>query len=90
MLEKRWEYNEEVHHLFINFMKAYVSVRKEVLYKIYIEFGIPRKLVSLIKASVTETYSKVRLGKNVSDRFRIGNRLKQGDALSPLLFNFAL
>jgi len=40
--------------------------------------------------SLTETYSRVRVGKNVSDRFPIRNSLKQGDALSPMLFNFAL
>ena len=40
--------------------------------------------------SLTETYSRVRVGKNVYDRFPIRNGLKQGDALSPLLFNFAL
>ena len=39
--------------------------------------------------SVTETYSRVRVGKNLSDMFPIRNGLKQGDALSPLLFNFA-
>jgi len=43
--EKKWEYNEEVHQLFIVFKKAYDSVRREVLYKIPIEFGIPKKLV---------------------------------------------
>jgi hypothetical protein len=32
----------------------------------------------------------VRIGKNLSDKFTIENVLKQGDALSPLLFNFAL
>jgi hypothetical protein len=36
------------------------------------------------------TYSEVCTGKNVSDAFLIQNSLKQGDALSPLLFNFAL
>jgi len=39
---------------------------------------------------LTETYSRVRVGKNLSDMFPIRNGLKQGDALSPLLFNFAL
>ena len=37
-----------------------------------------------------ETYSRVRVGKNLSDVFPTKNGLKQGDALSPLLFNFAL
>ena len=85
-----WEYNEPVHQLFIDFNKAYDSVRREVLYKTLIEFDIRRKLVRLIKMSLTETYSTVRVGKNVSDRFPIRNGLKQGDALSPMLFNFAL
>ena len=40
--------------------------------------------------SLTETYSRFRVGKNVSDRFPIRNGLKQGDALKPFLFNFAL
>ena len=40
--------------------------------------------------SLTETYGRVRVGKNVSDRLPIRNGLKQGDALTSLLFNFAL
>jgi hypothetical protein len=32
----------------------------------------------------------LRIGKHLSDSFPIQNGLKQGDALSPLLFNFAL
>jgi hypothetical protein len=35
-------------------------------------------------------YSKVRIGKQLSDHFAIKKCLKQADALSPLLFNFAL
>jgi len=40
--------------------------------------------------SLTETYSTVQVGKNVSDRFSIRSGLKQGDALSPMLLNSAL
>ena len=86
ILQKKWEYKEEDHQLFIDFNKTYDSVRREILYKILIEYGVPRKIVRLIMISLTETYSKVRVGKNVSERFPIRTGLKQRDALSPLLF----
>ena len=54
------------------------------------EFGILLKLVRLIKMCLTETYSGFRIGNNLFDMFPIRNDLKQGDALSSLLFNFAL
>jgi len=47
--ENKWQYNETVRTLFIDFWKAYDSVRSEVLYNILIEFGIPMKLVRLVK-----------------------------------------
>jgi hypothetical protein len=79
-----------VHQLFIDFKKAYDSIKREVLYNILVEFGIPKKLVRLIKMCLNETYSKVRIGKLLSDTFPIQNGVKQGDALASLLFNFAL
>jgi hypothetical protein len=48
------------------------------------------ELVQLIKICLYETYSKVSIGIHFFDSFPIQNGLKQGDALSPLLFNFAL
>ena len=60
------------------------------MFNILIAFGIPTKLVRLIIMCLKETYSRVRVGKDLSDIFRIRNDLKQGDAISPLLFNFAL
>jgi len=89
ILEKKWEYNEAVHQLFIEFKKACNSVRREGLYNILIELGIPMKLVRLIKMCLIETYSRVRVSKNLSEMFPIRNGFIQGDALSPLLFNFA-
>ena len=74
-----------MHQLFIDFKKAYDSVRREVLYNILIEFGITMKLARLLKMCLTETYmySRVRVGKHLYDMFPIRNGLKQGDALSP-------
>jgi sorting nexin-29 len=60
------------------------------LYNILIEFGIPIKLVTSIKMCLSKTYSRVQVGKHLPDTFPIKNGLKQGDALSPLRFNFAL
>jgi hypothetical protein len=64
-LRKKWEYNGAVHQLFIDFKKDYDSVRREALYNILIAFDIPKKLVRLVKMCLTETYSRVRVGKNL-------------------------
>jgi hypothetical protein len=79
-----------VHQLLIDFNKAYNSVNGEVLYNILLEFGTPNKLVRLIKMCLNETYSKVNICKLLSGTFPVQNGLKQGDAPSPLLFNFSL
>jgi methionine aminopeptidase len=57
-----------------------------MLFKIVLEFGIHMKLIRLIKMCLNDTYSRVWVGKSLSD---IRNGLKQGDALPPLLLNFA-
>jgi hypothetical protein len=87
--EKR-ECNGTVHQLFIDFKKAYDLLRKKVFYNIRIKFGIPRKLVRLIKICLNEAYTIVRIDKNLSNKFPIQNDLKKWEAFSPLLFNFAL
>ena len=49
ILEEKMRKNEAVPQLFIDFKKAYDSVRREVLYKIVVEFGIPTRLLRLTK-----------------------------------------
>jgi hypothetical protein len=39
---------------------------------------------------MNETYSRARVDRHLSDLFPIKDGFRKGDALSPLLFNFAL
>jgi hypothetical protein len=58
ILEKKWEYNGTVHQLFIDFKEAYDLVKREVLYNILLENGVPKKLVRLIKMCLNESVAK--------------------------------
>jgi hypothetical protein len=58
ILEKKWEYNGTVHQLFIDFKKAYDSVKREVLYNILVEFDIPKKIVRLTKICLMKPIAK--------------------------------
>jgi hypothetical protein len=49
----------------------YDSVKREVLYNNLLRFGVPKKLFRLIKMCLNETYSKVCVGKLLSDEFPI-------------------
>jgi hypothetical protein len=48
------------------------------------------KLVRPFNMRLNETQGKVHARKNFSNTLHIQNGLKQGDALSPLLFNIPL
>jgi hypothetical protein len=74
----------------MDFKKTFDSDRTEVLYNIVIEFGSPVKVIRLTKTCLIETCNRFRVGKLLSNTFRIENGLKQIDALSPLLFTYSL
>ena len=64
-----------------SYLQTSRKLRKEVLYNILTEFGIPVKLVTLIKLCLNETYSRVWVAKHLPDLFPTKNGLKQGEAL---------
>jgi hypothetical protein len=45
-----------------SFKEAYIPVRREVLYNILFEFGVPMKIVRLITMCLNETCSEVCIG----------------------------
>jgi hypothetical protein len=62
-LVKKLQYSETVHQLFTDYNRVSDLVRRKVLYSILIEFGVPMKLVRLIKMCLNETCNKVHIGK---------------------------
>jgi hypothetical protein len=60
------------------------------MYKIMKEFWIPEKLINLIKMTLRRTLNKVHISGKLSDSFETTCGLRQGHALSTLLFNVML
>lgn len=61
ILEKFYEQNVNVHQLFIDFKQACDSINREKLFVILTDFGIPTKLIKLIKMTLTHTTAKVKI-----------------------------
>lgn len=76
--------------VFIDYKQAYDSVNRQKLWKAMIFFGIPQKYTNLVKMCNDKTLFKVRFLQRLSSAFEVNSGLRQGDALSPTLFNLGL
>jgi len=90
IIEKKYKYRQDFWQIFVDFRKAYDSIHRESLYNIMEEFGIPNKLVTLTKMFMEGKKYQVRVDSTLSEAFTVETSLKQGNALSPLLFNLTL
>lgn len=90
IVAKYWEYNKEFFAVFIDFQKAYDSIIREKLWSQLEKFGIPRKLINLIRMTVTGSRCSVRINGCNCEPFEINSGVRQGDGLSPILFNIAI
>ena len=88
MMEKSWEWGRDKFALFIDMEKAFDRVPRKLLWKIMSEppYSVPKKLIRVIKSIYRNSVSKVRKGDIETDWFEIGEGVRQGDGLSPLLF----
>ena len=89
-MEKTVEYQIGVHHLFIDFKSAYDSIYRQKLLGAMMEFGIPPKLVRLVKTTMTNVQCSVQIQSHLSDPISTTCGVRQGHALACLLFNIAL
>lgn len=75
---------------FVDFKKAYDSIDRQTLFDTLQEFGIDRKTRVIIQQTLTNTTSKIKFMGEISKPFLINTGVRQGDGLSPLLFNIVL
>lgn len=75
---------------FLLILNGQVAIIRTQLYKTRKFLGTPKKFVRMIQVHLEQTQCKVSVAGNTSDAFEVKRGLRQGDALSTVLFNLAL
>ena len=75
---------------FVDFRKAFDSIHRPSMWKLLKLYGLPNKIIALIKTMFEGSESCVRVGQEHTDFFEITTGVRQGDVLSPLLFNIVI
>ena len=88
IVEQSNEWSSTVYANFIDFIKAFDSVNRPTLWRILSHYGIPDKLVSIIKMLYRDYTARVISGKDLTEDFAIRAGEKQDCVLSPLSFLF--
>ena len=90
IMEKFYEYDIDLHFLFVDFKQAFDSVNRPALYRALKELGICDKLRRLVELITKDTKAKVKVNNRMTRQIEFTDGVKQGDGLSAVLFNLAL
>ena len=90
ILEQSHEWNSSLYINFLDFKKALDSVHRDSLWKILLHYGIPDKLVCVIKMLYQGFSAQVLCDGELTETFQVKTGVKQGCVLSPFLFSLAV
>jgi hypothetical protein len=90
IVEQSLEWSTPLYINFIDYEKAFDSVDRETLWKLLKHYGIPDKLIYIIKNSYQETSCRVSHAGQLSESFEVKTGVRQGCLLSPFLFLLAI
>ena len=88
-MKKRREHGLESWILFIDLVKAFDRVPREMLWLVLEKFGVPMKLIRLLKSLHANVQVKFIVN-DITNTIECVIGVKQGDILGPLLFLFYL
>ena len=71
---------------FVDFMKAFDSIDRDMMFSILRHYGIPEPIVEAIRTLYTDSSSRVYIEGTTSEPFKITTGVLQGDVLAPFLF----
>ena len=86
-IKKRREHGLESWVLFIDLVKAFDKVPRQLLWEILAKFGVPSKLISLLRSLHNRVVVKFTVNE-VTHHLECIIGVKQGDILGPILFVF--
>ncbi|CAH8556054.1 unnamed protein product [Schistosoma curassoni] len=86
IVEQSVEWNSSLYINFIGYEKAFDSVDRRTLWKLLRHYGVPEKIVNIIRNSCDGLQCKVVHGGQLTDAFQVRTGVRQGCLLSPFLF----
>ena len=86
-LKRRREHGLESWVLFLDLVKAFDRIPREMFWKILAKFGVPNKLVSLLKVLLANFVVKFAVN-DLTQSLDCIIGVKQGDVVGPILFTF--
>jgi hypothetical protein len=89
-LEKCYEYNVNIHQLFVDYREAYDSVDRSEMRQVLEKMQIPRKIRNLVCMTLRSTGARVKIQGQLTREFNVWRGLRQADALPTTLFNLCL
>jgi hypothetical protein len=90
ILEQSLEWNSPLYVNFVDYEKAFDSLDRQTLWRLLRHYGVPQKIVDIIRNSYEGMTCRVVHGQQVTDAFQVKTGVRQGCLLSPFLFLLAI
>lgn len=88
--EKALEYYTPAYLCFIDLTKAFDRVKLEDILNIFREKNAPKNIIRIIRDLNTNNTTQFRVGNRLTREIKTYLGIKQGDSLSPMLFNLIM